>query len=51
VTIVNKNSHGLAQPRCGEDQVRNLIAVHIAGSNLQAASGRDEQNRLPSSGA
>ena len=51
MTIVYKNRYGLAQPYCGEDQIRELIAVHIAGSDLQAASRCDEQNRLPSGSA
>jgi hypothetical protein len=46
VTIVYKNRYRLPKPRCGENKIGDLIAVHIAGSNLQAASRRDEQNRF-----
>lgn len=47
MAVIDKNRHGLAEPGCGENQVRDLVAIHVASGDLQAADRRDDRNRLP----
>ena len=42
MTVVDKNRNRLAEPGCGENQVRDLIAIHVTSGDLQAAGRGDD---------
>ena len=51
MAIIQKNGYGLLKPGRGNDQVKNMIAVDVARSDLNAAHRGDDPKRLSFGGA